>query len=438
MSDNDPGFGFDPQDFANIPLFKELSKLMSWQGGAVNWDLARQTAAGIAGEPRLAIGVDADATAWADAVRVAESWLDPHTTLEAVPGPALALTAQEWVERAAGPGGIAVYVEPIATGMQKSLAEGLADQMPGGMAGLGGMAGAMNPITAMLTGMQVGTIAGHLADQLMGAYSLTVPTLPADIVATVGDQAGVLAERHGISTDEMRFWLALRESIHRRVYSGASWVMPHLTDQMEAFAAAAEFDPSGLVEQMGGLGGFDPSMLSDPEAMQRMAEQAGGGMQPSDAQRDILARLQALVSLVAGYADVIVGRAASGKLPNIARIESATLTDRGEQGKGEQFLTQLVGLDLRPSDVGAGRVFCEAVLAARGPNGLDVVWSESQHLPTPAEIAEPSRWLLRLAAEEAAGTVSVGAGAGDAATAAGEELLEEFEVPDDLSGLDGP
>ncbi|MEE8602633.1 zinc-dependent metalloprotease [Euzebya tangerina] len=430
MSDNDSGFGFDPQDFANIPLFKELSKLMSWQGGAVNWDFARQTAAGIAGEPRLAIGVDADGEAWADAVRVAESWLDPHTTLDAVPGPALALTAQEWVERAAGPGGIAVYVEPIATGMQKALAEGLADQLPGGMAGLGGMSGAMNPITAMLTGMQVGTIAGHLADQLLGSYSLTVPTLPTNIVATVGDQAGLLARSHDISSDEMRFWLALRECIHRRVFEGAEWVMPHLTQQMEEFAAAAEFDPSGLVEQMGGLGNLGPEMLSDPEAMQRMAEEAGAGIEPSDRQRDILARLQALVSLIAGYADVLVDRAGTGKLPNLERIEAATLTERGQQGKGEQFLTQLVGLDLRPADIGAGRVFCEAVLAARGPQGLDVVWSDAVHLPTPAEIAEPSRWLLRLAADEATGAISV------EEAASGQDVLEDLEVPDDLAGLD--
>lgn len=428
MAGDDPGFGFgfDPEDLSNVPLFRELHKVMSWQGGPVNWDLARQTAQGIAGEPQLAIGVDADQAAWADAVRVAESWLDPHTTIEAVPGPTLALTAQEWVERAAGPGGIARYVEPIATGMQQALGKGLAEQLPAGLGGMGGLEGAMTPVTAMLTGMQVGTVTGHLASQLLGGYDLGVPTLPPDVVATVGDQAGVLARDHGISSDEMRFWLALRESLHRRVFAGTDWLVTHLTSEIGRFAAAAEFDPSGLTEQMGGLGGLGPEVLGDPEAMRRMAEQVGGVFEPTGEQQQILAGLQAVVSLVAGYADVIVRRAAEGKLPNIARIEEITMRRRGEQGKGEQFLAQLIGLDLRPSDVRAGGAFCEAVLAARGPGDMDVVWRDVAHLPSPAEIADPSRWLIRLAAEEA-----------EAGTVPDRDLPPaDVEIPDDLGSLD--
>lgn len=424
------GFGFDPEALSKIPLFRELGKLLSWQGGPVNWDLAKQVAQGIAGEPRLAIGVDADQAAWADAVRVAESWLDPHTTLEAVQGPALALTAQEWVVRAADQGGIARYVEPIAAGMQEALGKGLADQLPGGMAGLGGLQGAMTPMTAMLTGMQVGTIAGHLAGQLMGAYDLGVPTLQPDVVATVGDQAAQVARDEGLSADEVRFWLALRECVHRRVFAGVDWLVEHLTGEMGRFAAAAEIDPSALTQGMGGLGGLGPDLLGDPEALQRMAEQAGAGMQPTAEQRAITARLQALVSLVAGYADVLVRRAGAGKLTQLDRIEAITLRRRADGGEGERFLAQLIGLDLKPEDVRAGRTFCEAVLAARGPNGLDVVWRDPAHLPSPAEIAEPSRWLVRLAAEEAA------AGAAPAVDPTLEDAPLDVEIPDDLSDLD--
>lgn len=420
------GFGFDPESLSNIPLFRELQKLMSWQGGPVNWDLARQMAAGIAGEAQVAIGVDADQSAWADAVRVTESWLDAHTTLPAIEGPALALTSQEWVQRAASEGGIARYVEPIATGMQEALGKGLADQLPGGMAGLGGMQGAMTPMTAMLTGMQVGTVAGHLAGQLMGSYDLGVPTLDPTVVATVGDQAGQLARESGISSDELRFWLALREAVHRRIFAGVGWVTEHLSSEIGRFAAAAEFDAAALTEQLGGMGGLDPSMLSDPEALRRMAEEAGGGMEPTAAQQEILARLQALVSLVAGYADVMVRRAGAGKLVNLGRIEEVTMRRRGERGEGERFLSQLIGLDLRPADVRAGASFCEAVLAARGPGGLDVVWRDVAHLPSPAEVADPSRWLLRLAAEEA--RLGVAPETDDLPPA-------DIEVPDDLGGL---
>lgn len=427
--DFDPGaFGFDPEALSNIPLFRELAKLMSWDGGPVNWDIARQTAAGIAGEPQTAIGVDADQAAWADAVRVTESWLDPHTGLPGVTGRALALTSQEWVQQAASEGGIARWIAPIATGMQEALSAGLADQLPGGMAGLGGLTSAMGPMTAMLTGMQVGTIAGHLSGQLMGAYDLGVPTLPPEVVATVGDAAGALAREHGIDAHEMRFWLALRECVHRRVFAGVGWFTDHLSDEMGRFAAAAEIDPTGLASQLGGIDALSPDALGDPEALSRLAEQAGDmGLEPSAAQREILGRLQALVALVAGYADVMVARAGEGKLPSLSRIEAVTRQRRAAAGTGEQFLSRLTGMDLRPEDTDAGRRFCEAVLTARGPRGLDAVWRDVAHLPTPGEIADPSRWLLRLAAEEA-----------EDGTAAGDADLPplDIDIPDDLGGLD--
>jgi putative hydrolase len=274
--------------------------------------------------------------------------------------------------------------------------------------------------------MQVGTIAGHLAGQLMGGYDLGVPTLPPDAVTTVGDQAGALARQHGIGADEMRFWLALRECVHRRVFAGVDWLIAHLTDEMGRFAAAAEFDPSALTEQMGGLSGLGPEVLSDPEAMRRLAEQAGG-MEPSAEQRAILERVQAIVSLVAGYADVMVRRAGQDKLSHLDTIERVTLERRGQQGQGEQFLTQLIGLDLRPDDVMAGQAFCRAVLTARGASGMDAVWRDVAHLPSPIEISDPSRWLVRLAAEEA----DLGLD-----TDPYDLPLADVEVPDDLTGLD--
>ena len=55
-------FGFSPRDdepehsddvTGKIPLFAELQKLLSWSGGPVNWDLARQMAiSAIAGDYR--------------------------------------------------------------------------------------------------------------------------------------------------------------------------------------------------------------------------------------------------------------------------------------------------------------------------------------------------------------------------------------------------
>ena len=80
MSDPFGAGGFDPRMFEHVPLFRELAKVMSWTGGPVNWDLAGQTAAAIAGPPQPG-AAERDSAELEQAVHAAELWLDQVTTL---------------------------------------------------------------------------------------------------------------------------------------------------------------------------------------------------------------------------------------------------------------------------------------------------------------------------------------------------------------------
>ena len=83
------GFGFglpgdpnDPNDLsAQMPLFAELQKLMSWSGGPVNWDLAKQLAVSTmaASGGGGSIVSPADRVGVAEAIRLADLWLDDAT-----------------------------------------------------------------------------------------------------------------------------------------------------------------------------------------------------------------------------------------------------------------------------------------------------------------------------------------------------------------------
>lgn len=426
MSDEFPG-GFDPRMFEHVPLFRELAKVMSWQGGPVNWELAQQTASSIAAEvphPR-AIGPD-PGDDLPTVVGVAELWLDEFTSLGRVDGQERMLDATEWVQLAATSEGLGHLVEPVARGMASALSSSLPDQLRGmgldvddmpGLTGPGGrgdplgggagsplgggagnpLAQAMNAMGAMLYGMQIGTIAGHLSGQLIGTYDLSVPTIDPHIVATVGGTADRFAADYDLPVTEFRYWLGLREAIHRRMFAGVDWLSEAVGDLVESFASQAEFDPSTMFEQFGAAG-LDPS---DPEALREAMQQPEAfALEPTAEQRRTLGRLQALVAFVEGYSDVVVRAASEQRLTNLPRISETMMRRRAEKGPGEQFLESLVGLDLKPGDVRAGSAFCDAVIAARGQDGLDRVWVRREYLPLPDEISEPSRWLVRMAAAE--------------------------------------
>jgi putative hydrolase len=396
--------------FENVPLFRELAKVMSWTGGPVNWDFAAQTAAAVlatedagdagpGGGPGTAGGEgrqdrESEAEAFSAAVGVAELWLDAVTTLPAVEGPARVLTREEWVRAATTSEGLGVYVEPIAEGMSSALGTSL----PEPLRAMGGpMAQAIASMGAMLYGLQTGTIAGHLARQLLGAYDLGVPTLDPRVVATVGPAARRFADDYAFDRTEFRHWLALRECAHRRLFAGVPWLRGHVSGLVRRFAADADLDPSSLLGRFGGMG-LD---LSNPEALMEVLQTSDAfTIEPTAGQRATLEQLQALVAIIEGWSDTVVAGAAAGRLTALPRIEETVRRRRAEKGPGERFLEQLIGLDLKPADFRLGRSFSEAVVAARGREGLDRAWRRPGWLPTHAELADPSRWLVRMAAEE--------------------------------------
>src|SRR6516165_9194479 len=68
----------DPQQFADA--LRQFADLMSWQGGAVNWDLAKNVArhaVAAEGDPSV---LEVDRQKIVDALRLADLWLDEVTS----------------------------------------------------------------------------------------------------------------------------------------------------------------------------------------------------------------------------------------------------------------------------------------------------------------------------------------------------------------------
>src|SRR5438105_7394330 len=79
----------DPQQFADA--LRQFADLMSWQGGAVNWDLAKNVArhaVAAQGDPSV---LDVDRQKVTDAIRLADLWLDEVTAF-----PSGVRQAQAW------------------------------------------------------------------------------------------------------------------------------------------------------------------------------------------------------------------------------------------------------------------------------------------------------------------------------------------------------
>src|SRR5450432_2862088 len=112
-----------------------FADMLSWQGGPVNWDLAKDVARQAAAGDDPSIG-PAERSAVADAIRLAEFWLDPTTSFPAATTSASAWSRAEWIEATLPTW--TELVEPVAS----KVVEAFGGELTGGLtAGLGGAAG---------------------------------------------------------------------------------------------------------------------------------------------------------------------------------------------------------------------------------------------------------------------------------------------------------
>ena len=372
-------------------LFAQLQKLMSWTGGPVNWDLAREVALGAAKEADRAVTPD-EAREVADAGRLADVWLDGVTTLPAGGTEPQAWTRTQWLDSTQASwrqlvdpvaGRVtAAMGEAMAKGLTGLAGEGLPPEIGGMLAGLGAnpFAGVMEQVGGLVFGAQVGQALGALAAEELSSSEVGIPLgrsalLPANVAA--------FADGLDVPLDEVRLYLALREAAHQRLFVHVPWLRAHLYDAVDAYARGIEVDP-GAIERA--VGGFDPS---NPEALQDALGSGLFTLEPTAAQRSALARLETALALVEGWVDLVVDAAASGTLPHAVQLRETVRRRRATGGPAEQTFATLVGLELRPRRLREAAALWERLTTEKGLEGRDALWAHPDLLPSGDDLAEP-------------------------------------------------
>ncbi|MPQ99861.1 hydrolase [Modestobacter sp. I12A-02628] len=387
------GAGGGPEDLlGKMPLFAELQKLMSWQGGPVNWDLARQGAIS-----QLAPGHQptsgAEQTAVADALRLADLWLDQATEFPSGVERTAAWSRVDWLEQTlpAWGGLIDPLAERVVAAMTSALPQEAASMM-------GPLAGIMGQLGGMMFGSQVGQALGRLADEVVTSTDVGLPLGPTGVAALVPQNVTAFGQGLDRPEDEVRLFLALREAAHQRLFAHVPWLRQQLLDAVHAYARGIHVDREaierGMAEAMGSTdgGGIDPS---DPESIQRLL--SSGMLEPEETpqQQMALRRLETLLALVEGWVDHIVAAAATDRLPGLSALAETMRRRRASGGPAEQTFATLVGLELRPRRLRDASTVWGAMAQQHGTAARDQLWSHPDLLPTSDDLDEPLDFVAR-------------------------------------------
>ncbi|NEB77293.1 zinc-dependent metalloprotease [Streptomyces sp. SID14478] len=309
-------------------------------------------------------------------------------TDEAHDTPILVVDRPGWVK--ANVAGFREILKPLLDKMQERRGSGPGPAMMGAVGG-------------KVTGVELGMLLSFLSSRVLGQYETFAPATR-DLPAAPNGGGRLLlvapnivhVERElDVDPHDFRLWVCLHEETHRTQFTAVPWLRDHLEGEIQSFLAETEVDPTTFLERI-------------REAAQSLAggrpdgEEDDGGrslveLVQSPAQREILARLTAVMSLLEGHADFVMDGVGPAVVPTVGEIREK-FQQRRQKGASrlDMTLRKLLGLDAKLRQYRDGERFVRAVVDEVGMDGFNRVWTSPNTLPTKAEIAKPADWVARV------------------------------------------
>jgi coenzyme F420 biosynthesis associated uncharacterized protein len=321
-------------------------------------------------------------------------------TSQVAGGPVAVVDRPGWIR--ANVGGFRVVLEPLAEKLSER-----SSAVPAAGSVLGS-------VGSRVTGVQAGLILAYLSARVLGQYELFLP--PGEgIAGTNGSSpngAGsangaaapsvgrltlvapniVMVERElGVDPHDFRRWVCLHEETHRVQFTSVPWLREYVQGMMTEFLLASDLDPGAIVERMRAAAGAVAGAVrgSDGESLMEAMQ--------SPAQRALLDKLTAVMTLVEGHGDYVMDAVGPQVVPSVAEIRERFNSRRGSTGRVEQILRRILGIDLKMRQYAEGSKFVRTVVEEAGMAEFNKVWTSPETLPTRDELSRPADWLARVA-----------------------------------------
>ncbi|MFI9063109.1 zinc-dependent metalloprotease [Streptomyces sp. NPDC053429] len=254
-----------------------------------------------------------------------------------------------------------------------------------------------------VTGVELGMLLSFLASRVLGQYETFAPaTLDLPGSAQGGGRLLLVApnivhvERElAVNPHDFRLWVCLHEETHRTQFTAVPWLRAHLEGEIQTFLGATEMDPMTVLERL--REAAQSFAGARPDSEQGDEGRSLVDLVQTPEQREVLARLTAVMSLLEGHADFVMDGVGPEVVPSVAEIREKFQQRRASgAGRLDAALRKVLGLDAKMRQYRDGERFVRAVVGQVGMEGFNRVWTSPNTLPTKAEIAKPADWVARV------------------------------------------
>ena len=352
----------------------------------VDWDLAVTTATRLV-RPGPSVSPEEARSAVADLRRYAEQaerHVRDYTGLEApsADGAAVAVIDRPgWIR--ANASGFRTVLEPLV--------EKLASRR-------GPATGTVGAVGSRVTGVQTGSLLAFLATKVLGQYELFPPygsdpeTTPGRLLLVAPNIVATEREM-GVDPSDFRLWVCLHEETHRVQFGAVPWLRGHVMGLVRDYVDATDVDPAAIARRLrAGVGAAYDALRGEGDAEGTSLIEAV----QTPAQREMLDRITALMSLLEGHADFVMDGVGPAVIPSVAEIRRSFQRRRQDATRLEQAVRRLLGLDAKLRQYRDGERFVRGAVDLVGMTGFNRVWERAENLPTRAELADPAGWARRV------------------------------------------
>ena len=243
-----------------------------------------------------------------------------------------------------------------------------------------------------LTGAEAGAALAWLSGKVLGQYDLYGGAAAGGRLLLVAPNIAQAERELEVDHADFRLWVCLHEETHRVQFTAVPWLRDHLVAEVRTLVEGVGRDVSSgdLGSRLGELTSAVTRTLRGDSTVSLT------GLLQGPEQRERIARLTAVMTLLEGHADVVMDGVGPQVIPSVEHIRSQFQRRRDEAGPLESAIRRLLGMEAKLRQYREGAAFVRGVVESRGMAGFNVVWEEPANLPTPEEIKAPADWVARV------------------------------------------
>ncbi len=181
-------------------------------------------------------------------------------------------------------------------------------------------------IGGKVTGAEAGALLAFMAPKVLGQYDLAPDGTPALLL--VAPNLMAVADELGVDREDFRRWVCMHEETHRVQFTANPWLREHVIEQARGLAADLAPDTERLQEVASRVAAKLPDIFKEGSA--GLAD-----LVTTPEQRERMAALTAVMSLLEGHADVVMDDVGPGAHPD-GRPHPGPLHPEAQGGRGRR------------------------------------------------------------------------------------------------------